>query len=120
MNRRAEILKELVEFEKPTGSLLNELREYGWAWSEEKPLIIIGKDDLLRIIDRFLTGSITAEQLQEWAENLECREDVAFDKNNESLLDDVFFRLAPPFINEPLNESTVRGMRAELLKSNGC
>ncbi|MDD5262307.1 MAG: hypothetical protein PHD76_10725 [Methylacidiphilales bacterium] len=113
MNRRAEILQELVRYKKPTGPLMLELNSFGWDWLGE-PLLILKNEDLLYIIDRFLADQITAAQLQEWAENLEAREDVAFDKKEETLLDDVFFRIATPFINEPLTKETAQKMRDEL------
>ena len=97
---------------------MRELRSLGWDWAGE-PLFVLQKKDLVRIIDRFLDGEISAVQLQEWAENLEVREDVAFDKTNEELLDDVFFRIATPFINEPLTTESVRKMRDELIEPKG-
>jgi hypothetical protein len=118
MNRRAEILAELVRYETPTEPLMRELRAYGWDWHGE-PLLILKKEDLIRIIDRFLRKDITAEQLQEWAENLEVREDFSFEKEEEESLDDVFFRIATPFINEPLTENAVRKMRDELTRKKG-
>ncbi len=113
MNRRAEILQELVLYQKPTRPLMLELNSFGWDWLGE-PLLTLKKEDLLHIIERFLADQITAGQLQEWAENLEAREDVAFDKKEGTLLDDVFFRIATPFINEPLTKETVQKMRDEL------
>lgn len=118
MNRRAEILEELVRFDRPTEPLMRELSSLGWDWNGE-PLLTLQKAHLLRIIDRFLAGDITAEQLQQWAENLEVREDVAFDQEEEELLDDVFFRIATPFINEPLTRESVQEMRDELTRKEG-
>jgi hypothetical protein len=119
MNRRAEILQELVRYQLPTGPLLIELRSFGWDWVEDEPLLILKKDDLIRIIDRFLSGEITATQLQEWAENLECREDIDFEKIDKETIDAVFFRIATPFINEPLTIESVLRMRDELTKDKG-
>jgi len=118
MNRRAEILEELVRLEKPTEPLMRELSALGWDWPGE-PLLVLKKKDLLAIIDRFLAEEITAAQLQEWAENLEAREDVAFDKEEEDLLDDVFFRIATPFINDPLTRESVLKMRDKLTRKKG-
>ena len=115
MNRRAEILQDLVRFEKPAAPLMRELGSFGWDW-EGEPLLTLKKEDLLRIIDRFLARDITAAQLQEWAENLEVRDDVAFDEEEKELLDDVFFRIATPFINEPLTLDSVRKMRDDLTR----
>ena len=116
MNRRGEILEDLVRYEKPSGPLMRELKSFGWDWPEAAPLVVLKKEDLLRVIARFLCGEITAVQLQEWAENLEEREDVAFDGKDKELLDDVFFRIATPFINEPLTDGSVRMMQDELTR----
>jgi len=113
MSHRAEILKELVRFEKPAEPLMRELRSFGWDWSGA-PLLVLKKEDLLRIIDRFLTHNISATRLHEWAENLEVREDVAFDENEKELLEEIFFRLAAPEINEPLTFASVQKMKDEL------
>ena len=118
MNRRAEILQALVRFDKPTEPLLRELGSFGWDWNEA-PLLVLKKGDLLRVVDRFLTGEIDAAQLQQWAENLEVREDVAFDDHEEALIDDVFFRLATPEINEPLTRESVQKMKYELEQTGG-
>ena len=118
MNRRAEILQELVRFEKPTDPLMRELRALGRDWDGE-PLLVLKKEHLLQIIDRFLAREISGEQLQEWAENLEVREDVGFDQKEEELLDSVFFRIATPEINDPLTPDVVRQMRNELLQERG-
>jgi hypothetical protein len=114
MNRRAEILEELVRYETPSEPLMRELKSFGWDWIEEAPLVILKKEHLLRILERFLADEISAAQLQEWAENLEAREDVAFDEKEDTLLDGVFFRIATPSINEPLTKELVGRMRDEL------
>ena len=119
MNRHAEILHELVRFEKPSGPLMRELQSFGWDWSGDAPLLILKKEDLLRIIDRCLAREISAEQLQEWAENLEVREDVAFYEEESDLIDSVFFRMATPEIHEPLTQESVRRIRVELITSKG-
>jgi len=112
--RRADILRRLVRYEEPPEPLVQELRGFPWDWFEEEPLVVLSISDLLRVIDRFLAGEIDAQQLQDWAERLECREDFGFDLAHEELVDDVFFRLASPFINEPLTAETVSRMREQL------
>jgi hypothetical protein len=113
--RRAEILQELARFETPTEPLLQELRSFVWDWDGE-PLLVLTKADFLRVIDRFLAGQLSAAQLQEWAENLEVRDDVAFDETEAELLDSIFFRIATPMINEPLTHEVVQKMRDEITR----
>lgn len=117
INRRAEVLHELVSFRTPTEPLLQELGSFGWDWDGD-PLLILKKEHLVRVIDRFLAGEISAAQLQQWAENLEVREDVAFDEDERALVDPVFFRIATPEINDPLTLEVVSEMRRELTGEN--
>jgi len=77
--------------------------------------VVLKKEDFLRVIDRFLAGKISATQLQEWAANLEGREDVAFDEREEALLQNVSFRIATPCINGPLDHDSILRMRRELI-----
>ena len=114
VERRADILKRLIRYEEPPEPLAAELREFPWDWLEEEPLVRLQTSDLLRVMDRFLAGDIDAKQLQDWAERLECREDMGFGPEDEELVDDVFFRLATPFLNEPLTHETVSRMREQL------
>ena len=113
--RRAEILRELARFETPIEPLLQELKSFGWDWSGA-PLLLLTKADLFRVIDRFLAGQISAAQLQAWAENLEVREDVAFDEREAELIDGILFRIATPMINEPLTHDVVQRMRDEITR----
>src|SRR4026208_1934325 len=112
--RRADTLQRLVRYDEPAEPLVRELREFPWDWFDDQPVVTLHVADLLRVIDRFLVGQISATQLQDRAERLECREDLGFDPAHEEAVDDVFFRLASPFINEPLTRETVSRMREEL------
>jgi hypothetical protein len=94
---------------------LQELRSFAWDWDGE-PLLVLTKADFLRVIDRFLAGQLSAAQLQEWAENLEVRDDVVFDERDAELLDGIFFRIATPMINEPLTHEVVQKMRDEITR----
>lgn len=113
MQRRAAILKELARFETPTEPLMRELRSFGWDWSGA-PLLVLTKSDFLHVLDRYLAGQISTSELQEWAENLEARDDVAFDEKDKELLDDIFFRIATPEVNGSLTQDVVRRMRDEV------
>ena len=114
MLERAEILQKLVLFDEPVDPLVSALRQYPWDWIEEEPLVRITALQILNVIDRFLSVKISAQQLEDWAENLECREDVGFDEKHEVVLGDVLFRMANPLLNEPLNGPVVAEMRTRI------
>jgi hypothetical protein len=83
MQRRAELLGKLVRYDGSPAPILSELREMGWDWNGE-PLLLLTKEHFLGVMDRYLAGSISAQELEEWAESLEQREDVAFSVEDEA------------------------------------
>lgn len=113
--RRATILHDLIRFETPDQPLVDELRSFGWDW-DGPPLAIIRGEDILRQLERCLAGDISSSDLQRWAENLEVREDVAFDPEQESILDEVFFQIATPEINRELTPEVCLELRNQLDK----
>jgi hypothetical protein len=114
MIRRAEILAKLARFDEPSAPLMAELRTMGWDWDGE-PLLVLTTEHLLSIMDRFLSGQLSAHQVAEWAGNLEVRDDVAFDPARADLLDEVFFCLASPEINYGISNDSIERLRLQLV-----
>ncbi len=61
-------------------------------------------------IERFLVGALTAEQLTDWADLIECREDIVAVPVEPINLVEVIFRLANP----NLEGSVTRELAVEL------
>jgi hypothetical protein len=114
MRDRAELLRLLAEFREPPEPLLKQLRTFPWDWHADDPLLVLTRDHFRQVFDRFIAGELTAAQLQDWAECLEQRDDVAFDPSHEELLDELHFRVANPKINGELTVELVNEMRSEL------
>ena len=87
----------------------------GWDWSDE-PLLILTAEHFVSVMDRFLSDRLTADQLEEWAENLEQREDVGFASEKKELLDDLLFCLANPSINYEITQEIIHQLRQRLLE----
>ena len=113
MSNRAELLKRLVEFRTPAKPVLDELQSFGWDWDQE-PLVVLIASQFRAVFSRFLNGEIDARQLEEWADNLESREDVGFDPQQEGILKDLLFRIANPTLNEPLTAGLIEGLQSGL------
>lgn len=113
MSDRAELLNRLVEFRGPAEPILEELRALGWDWDED-PLLVLFTDHFPTVFRRFFGGEINAGQLEEWAGNLESRDDVGFDPHQEESLKDLLFQIATPENNEPLTAGLVEGMQHEI------
>lgn len=116
MQRRSELLEKLARCDGPSAAVLDELRSMGWDWTGE-PLLVLTKEHFLGVMDRYLAGSLSAEQLEEWAESLEQREDVAFSPEAETVLDETLFCLANPSINLGISNESIRQLRGRVLEA---
>jgi hypothetical protein len=97
---RKSLLERIVRFELPIEDSIAMLRAYGWDSEEE--LVVLAAADALRILERYLGGELSAQQVEYWAELLEMRDDVGFEERWSSELRRLIFVLANPEINEPL------------------
>ncbi len=92
---------------------MHELRAMGWDWVGD-PLLVLTQEHFVRIMDRFLAGQLTADQVSEWAENLEQREDVGFSLEKAQALDDLLFCLANPDINYAITPQNIEHLKRNL------
>jgi hypothetical protein len=114
MNDRAHLLRQLAEFAAKPRDVLAKLSKFCWDPPSTEPLLVLTRDHFRLALRRYLNGDITAEQLEEWASSLECRDDVGFDPLWEAVLMDVEYRLASPEINEVITPKVVAAMLVEL------
>jgi hypothetical protein len=119
MHRRTEILKELVQFTRPTEPLWRELSSFGWDCDDESIRLVFKKQDLLTVFERFLAGEISPKELEDWAEGLECRDDITFEEEDSDLMRDMLFRLSSPILTEDLTIQSVTKMKHELSQKRG-
>jgi hypothetical protein len=71
---RRPLLCALIAYELPIEPVLAQLSAHGWDIDE--PLVTLGADDVVRVLDRYLEGQLTSQQVAEWADLVECREDI--------------------------------------------
>ncbi|WP_171037842.1 hypothetical protein [Dyadobacter luticola] len=91
---RALLLADIVQIKGNLNSLKTELDKY--PWDSEIALITVSKGDFTYLINRAIAGDITFETVEEWANILECRDDVAYENQ---MMEDIIFELANPYLN---------------------
>lgn len=101
MNKRLETLKNLVSFSRPLGELLSDLSEFSWDYQGE-PLVVTSFQ-IIEVLQRYIYGEIDTEEVEQWANMLECREDIEFEKSNEKQLENVIYSLANPELEGKIN-----------------
>ena len=79
----------------------------------QHPLVRIDANDVCAVLRRYLQGTLTAEQVTDWADLLECREDIAPVEGQEALAA-VLFRLANPGLRGPVTPALARSIEEEL------
>jgi len=89
---RAQLLRALIAYELPIEPVLADLRSFGW--DAPNPLVLVTREDIVRILDCYLAGELGAAEVTDWADLLECREDIGFPGGDEDVLSDALFRLA--------------------------
>jgi hypothetical protein len=111
VNLRMEIVAKLVRFEQPIATSLAELSEFAWDYDGEP--FVVSADDVVSILNRFLADQLSAQDVEDWADAIEVREDIAFDENTDWTQETVHL-LSNPSINGAITIPSV----VELLRAN--
>jgi hypothetical protein len=109
----AQLLRALIGYELPVEPVLAALRSFGWDAPE--PVVLLTREDIVRILDRYLAGKLTTEQVTDWADLVECREDIGFPSGDEDVLREAVFRLANPNLRGEVTHDLGQIMRRQLV-----
>lgn len=97
---RAIALDDLIRLRIPTQDALSRLRAYQWDAAPD--LAVLTPDMAIKVLDRYISGELSATQVADRANAIEGREDIAFPPLFESVLTELIFELANPEISRPL------------------
>ena len=113
-DNKASILLDLLHFKNNIDTLRNMLSQIDF--DSETELVSMSRDDILEILQRSLDKKISFLELEEWANLIECREDIGFEdeKTQEMIL-----KLANPYLYGRLDEKQVLSYLSELYEKCG-
>lgn len=77
---------------------------------DAEPVATLGRLDIASVLNGFLAGQLDAGAVEEWANLVECREDITFERREEETVADAIFDLANPALQGPLGEIAPRVM----------
>lgn len=81
---RFDALRDLIDFNKPVSVLANNLSKFDWDY-EGQPLTVTASQ-VREVLKRFLAGRCSSKDLEDWANLIECREDLEFeDKKHDDI-----------------------------------
>lgn len=110
---RKDALRALIELRNPIQDVVDRLRTF--PWDSETAFVTLGEDELVRVLDRYLAGSVGEADLETWANAIEGRDDVAYDPSREVVLKHVIFECANPVLSGPITPDTVRRWKEDIL-----
>lgn len=101
MTTRLELIKKWIEYSPPEKKLMEQLEEFGWDY-EGKPFEI-RTTHFQSILERYLRDELNEDEVYQWANFIEMREDIDYDK-----FKDIIFFLATPEINGVLSRELAK------------
>jgi hypothetical protein len=75
---RRKILSSLVGLESATTTIARELATLSWDPPEGEPPVLLTREHAASVLDRYISGSIPAVEIESWASLIEGREDLDF------------------------------------------
>ena len=83
-------------------------------WDSDRRLATVHLVDAIRVRGAYVSGSLTESEVEEWAETLDCREDVGYEEGAWDLLRELVFVLSSPEINGRLTLAMVEEWKRRL------
>ena len=108
-NNKTSILLDLVHFKNNIDTLKNMLSQIGF--DSEIELVSMSRDNIVEILQRSLDKKISFLELEEWANLIECREDIGFEDEKTQ---EMIFKLANPYLYGKLDKKQVLSYLNEL------
>jgi hypothetical protein len=112
MNRREQLLAELLSPRRPIDLIREELSQFPWDFNSE--LVILERTHLKAMLGNFIAEQLTVADIEGWAEAIEGRDDIGFEAGHEELLKTILFELATQELGLPLSRSLAERLVREL------
>ena len=96
------ILLNLINFAKDISAIKRDLAKIGF--DSESELVTITKNTIANILNRVIDKEISYELLEEWANLIECREDIGYE---DEILQEIIFELANPCLYGEIDERKI-------------
>lgn len=87
MRNRKDILLDLINYNGNISDLQKELSFY--EWDIDEPLLTVSKWHVLNLFDKFLRGDVNVTDLEEWANIIECWEDLFLEEELKQVIDEI-------------------------------
>ena len=107
IDKRIEVITALIRASRPLDDIASELGTFLWD-ADDNHGCILRKNDIIYVINRYLSGLVGEDYIEKWANMIECREDIYFDADDESNIREAVHELANPYLTTSLNKARAR------------
>lgn len=97
MNRHNEFLQSLLNLDIPVQEAIAELKKYETNPSGDTPVITLSRRQCAEVLERFLSGKLSGEDLCLWADAIELREDVVFGEGEDGAVFEVVSNISSAY-----------------------
>ena len=102
MMAKIDILLNLINFAKDMSAIKSDLAKIGF--NSESELVRITKNTIANILNSVIDKEISYDLLEEWANLIECREDIGYE---DEILQEIIFELANPCLYGEIDEEKI-------------
>jgi hypothetical protein len=85
------VLNNLINFSKPIKQIKADLKDLDWDGDGE---VLLNRKMIAKVLDRFILKEIDSGELDEWANAIECREDIDYEESHFDEIKQVIFEIA--------------------------
>ncbi|MGN6235719.1 hypothetical protein [Dyella sp.] len=110
MDSRQTLVHALLSLVRPVPEVARELSTYGL--DSPSPLAVLDEAHVSSVLKRFLAGELSSAQVEEWADCIECRDDIEYDPDSAGGL--ALHELANPLLTRPLTRDSATALLATL------
>lgn len=101
MRDRTSLVLDLIQKPEMANAILSELSGYGWHCEEQ--LAIVTKQDVLAVLKKFDSGSMSSVEVITWANSVGGRPDIGYEFGSDGVVEESLYWLAHPETNWPLD-----------------
>ena len=99
---KIDILLNLINFTKDISAIKSNLAKIDF--NSESELVTITKNTIVNILNRVIDKEISYNLLEEWANLIECREDIGYE---DEILQEIIFELANPCLYGEMDKKKI-------------
>lgn len=93
--------------------LRRQIAKFGWDYDGQIKAVL-SRADVATILQRYLKSEIGNKQIEDWADFLEGRDDIAFENGAEAILNEVIHVLANPELHGNMTIKSAQELLPEL------